>query len=120
MEVKTNKPGPASFDTRNKGKKEVEQKKIEYINKNKHYVKQKKSVADSFSDHNSRSSDRAPTPAYRFSFAEKGGNTSEEKVNPGMTIDMLQNIQKTKDHLNSKSGTAKSAYNIKKKNANEE
>ena len=101
MEVKTNKPGPASFDTRNKGKKEVEQKKIEYINKNKHYVKQKKSVTDSFSDHNSRSSDRAPTPAYRFSFAEKGGNTSEEKVNPGMTIDMLQNIQKTKDHLNS-------------------
>ena len=89
MEDKTNKPGPASFDTRNKGKKEVEQKKIEYINKNKHYVRQKKSITDSFSDHNSRSSDRAPTPAYRFSFAEKGGNTSEEKVNPGMTIDML-------------------------------
>jgi hypothetical protein len=77
MEVKTNKPGPASFDTRNKGKKEVELKKLEYVNKNKHYVKPKQPGNDSFTDNNSRSSDRAPTPAYRFSFAERG-NTSEE------------------------------------------
>lgn len=113
--VKTNKPGPASFDTRNKTPREVDQKKIDYINKNKHYVKQKQNVQDSFTDNNSRSSDRAPTPAYRFSFAEK--NVSEEKVrDPGMTIDMLQNIQKTKDHLGQ---TAKSAYNIKKSNADE-
>ena len=90
MEVKTNKPGPASFDTRNKGKKEVELKKIDYINKNKHYVKQKKDISESFSDHNSRSSDRAPTPAYRFSFAEKGGNTSENIIFKSITNNILQ------------------------------
>ena len=33
---------------------------------------------------------------------------------------MLQNIQKTKDHLNKKTSTANSAYNIKRKKNNEE
>jgi hypothetical protein len=47
------------------------------------------------SEANSRESERASTPAYRFSFAGKV-NTSEEKVkDQGLTIDMLTNIQKT-------------------------